>query len=93
MEHNIVSPSRNFSTGSIFWMETLLAAIASMLAVVSALWPDWIEIVFGIDPDHHSGSTEWNVVIAWVLSAMALATLARRSWRKRLSARKEHSHA
>lgn len=70
----------------VFWIETLLAAIACILGVVSALWADWIEKIFNVDPDLHSGSTEWNLVIAFALSAMVFGALARRNWRKRLSA-------
>lgn len=70
----------------IFWMETVLATVAATLAVVTASCPTWIEQVFGADPDHHSGSAEWNIVLAFALSAVLLAALARRNWRRFLSA-------
>jgi hypothetical protein len=70
----------------IFWMETVLATVAATLAVVTALCPTWIEQVFGADPDHHSGSAEWNVVLAFAFSAVFLAALARRNWRRFLAA-------
>ncbi len=71
---------------SVSWIETVLAAVLATLAVVTGLCPDWIERVFRIDPDHHSGSIEWNIVMACVFSAALFAALARRNWRKSLAA-------
>ena len=52
--------------------------LAALLAAVTGLWPDWIELVWHTDPDHHSGSTEWGLVIALMLAAVLLAALALR---------------
>jgi hypothetical protein len=71
---------------SIFWMETVFAAFAGGLAALTALSPNWIEQFFGADPDHHSGSTEWRVLIICVCSAVLLAALARRTWSRYLAA-------
>ncbi len=71
---------------SIFWIETVLAAVAAALAVVTAVWPTWIELVFAVDPDHRSGSSEWNIVFACAFGAALLAALARRNWRRLLAA-------
>lgn len=46
----------------------LLAAVSVMTLVV----PDWIEEVFGIDPDAGSGAAEVGIVIACALAAGAL---------------------
>ena len=59
-------------------METALAALAALLAVIGALRPDWIELVLYVDSDNHSGSTEWGLVIALVLSSLLFTALARR---------------
>jgi hypothetical protein len=71
---------------SIFWMEAVFATVAATLAVLTALWPAWIERVFGVDPDHSSGSIEWSIVFAFAVTAALLAVLARRNWRRFLAA-------
>jgi hypothetical protein len=65
---------------SRFWVESVLAFIAALLAFVTVLWPDWIERVFGIDPDRHSGSIEWVLVLVLVAAATLFTALARREW-------------
>jgi len=54
--------------------------------VVTGLCPDWIERALRMDPDLHSGSIEWNIVIACAVSTAFFADLARRQWRKSLAA-------
>ncbi|HXR17122.1 MAG TPA: hypothetical protein VN777_13075 [Terriglobales bacterium] len=71
---------------SIFWIETVLAAVAASLTVVTGLCPDWIERVLPIDLDLHSGSIERNMVLACAASAALCAARARRNWRKWLTA-------
>jgi hypothetical protein len=71
---------------SVFWIETVLAAVAASLTVVTGLYSDWIERVLPIDLDLHSGSIERNMVIACAVSAALCAALARRNWRKWLTA-------
>jgi hypothetical protein len=46
-----------------FWIESVMACLTAFLALLSLLTPDWIEVVFGIDPDRHSGSVEWGIVV------------------------------
>ena len=38
-----------------FWVEAGLALISGALVVITLVWRDWIEIVFGIDPDEGNG--------------------------------------
>jgi len=65
-----------------FWIELGLAGISAFLAIITLLWPDWIEIVFNIDPDMGNGSLELAIVgLAFVL-AVAFSALARREWRR-----------
>jgi hypothetical protein len=45
------------------------------------VWHDWIEGVFGFDPDHHNGSFEWELVVVCCVVSLAAAYLARREWR------------
>jgi hypothetical protein len=68
--------------GIPFWSETILGSIAAFLAVLTLAWPDWIEGVFGVDPDHHSGSLEWAIAAGFFVAAIVCAALARREWRR-----------
>lgn len=61
------SPSR-------FWAEIVVSIIAVGMAVLTLSTPQWIERVFGIDPDRGSGSLEWIIVA--VLAAVALVMIA-----------------
>jgi hypothetical protein len=68
--------------GRTFWFESVLAAFTAFLAVLTLVWPDWIEGVFGFDPDHHNGSFERELVIALCLVTVLSAALAGRTWRR-----------
>ena len=46
-----------------FWIESILGSITGILAVVTIFWHDWIEAVFGADPDEGNGSAEWLVIV------------------------------
>ena len=65
-----------------FWIKTAVASVTALLALVTVIWRDWIERVFGIDPDRHSGSAEWELIFALLLASMLFAVLARREWRR-----------
>jgi hypothetical protein len=70
-----------------FWAAIFVAALAVVvaLAVVAAVVPDWIEEVFGAEPDGGSGALEWALTPALAgVAGLALWT-ARAEWR-RLSA-------
>jgi hypothetical protein len=69
-------------SGLRFWLETVMASITGVLFVVTLVWRDWIEEVFGVDPDAHSGSLEWIIVAVCLVSAVVLSSLARSEWRK-----------
>lgn len=64
-----------------FWIECILASIAGVLAVVTLFWHDWIETVFGVDPDKGNGSAEWLVVVILVIVTLTLTFGARLEWR------------
>jgi hypothetical protein len=66
----------------MFWIESVLACITSFLAVLTAVWADWIEALTGLQPDQHNGSFEWMLVVCCVGATGLLATLARREWRQ-----------
>jgi hypothetical protein len=65
-----------------FWIESILATVTGVLAVVTIFWHDWIEAVFGVDPDRGNGSAEWLVVLVLAVVTVVLAVGARREWRR-----------
>jgi hypothetical protein len=54
------------------------AGIAAVLFVVTALWKDWIEILFGVDPDAGSGALEWLIPTLFLVVALFLSLSAGR---------------
>ena len=67
-----------------FWVEACLAALTGVMLAVTLVWRDWIEAVFHVDPDRHSGSLEWAIVGALCALTVVLGLLARSEWRGRL---------
>jgi hypothetical protein len=57
------------------------------LLSLTIVWRDWIEILFGVDPDNHSGSLEWLIALGCLALVIALGFLARRE-RRALSSRR-----
>jgi hypothetical protein len=68
-----------------FWIEVGLAVVAAALALLTLITREWIELLFGVDPDAGSGAFEWAIVVGLAVAAVALAFVAR--WeRKRYTA-------
>jgi hypothetical protein len=65
-----------------FWLEMALALSSAVLTLVTLVWNEWIEIVFGLDPDHGTGATEWLICSLLLVAAMTLFVLARCEWRR-----------
>jgi Mg2+ and Co2+ transporter CorA len=49
---------------------------------MTLLVPDWIEAVFGINPDQHNGSFEWAIIGLLLTATVACGVLARLEWRR-----------
>jgi len=65
-----------------FWLETAMAIITGVLFVITLIRNDWIEIVFGVDPDNNNGTFEWLIVGALLLVTITLFILVSYEWRR-----------
>ena len=65
-----------------FWIEAGLAVLSGCLFIVTLIWRDWIEILFGVDLDNSSGALEWLIVAAALSATVFLAALASFEWRR-----------
>jgi hypothetical protein len=70
------------STRTRFRIELGLAGLATVFLILTVVWEDWIEIIFGIDPDHGDGSAEWFIAGGAAVIALVFFVLARMDWRR-----------
>ena len=68
------------STRRRFWVEIGAASVTTLLAVVTARWPNWIERIAEVEPDAGSGELEWALVAVFALTTLALLVAARLEW-------------
>ena len=66
----------------LFWIEIGLAAITGLLALITPIFPDWIEFVSGWDPDQHDGSVERMIVVGLFVVTVVMVALAAIEWRR-----------
>jgi hypothetical protein len=59
-------------------IESSIAALGGLLAVITLVWHDWIEVT-GWDPDRHGGALEWAIVAGLALASLAAGLAARRT--------------
>lgn len=62
-------------------LDICLAAASVLLFVATLVWPEWIEMTFGVDPDHGDGSLEWLILGVTALCAIGASLRARAGWR------------
>lgn len=62
-------------------IEIVLSALLGTATIVTAVWPTWIEGLFGFDPDGGNGTAEWWIVAMLAATTIAAAALARRDLR------------
>ena len=65
-----------------FWLETVMAIVTGIVFVITLVRNDWIEVVFGVDPDSNNGSLERFIVVALLVVTITLFALASYEWRK-----------
>ena len=75
-------------------IESTLAVLTAVMALLTIAWPEWIEAVFGIDPDGGSGALEWAFVAAPALGSLMFGRLAwaNRSARPRVAGQERLVH-
>ena len=59
-------------------IEVTCAALGTALFILTLAFPEWIEAVFGVDPDGGNGLLEIGVAIAFLLVGLISSLLARR---------------
>ena len=52
-------------------IEIAVSALLGAATILTAVWPTWIEGLFGFDPDGGNGNAEW-----WIVAVLAAATVA-----------------
>jgi hypothetical protein len=65
-----------------FWIEVALASLTGALTILTLLSHEWIELVFGVEPDGGDGSLEWAIVGVLLLTTVVFAVLARSEWQR-----------
>jgi hypothetical protein len=65
-----------------FWVEIALTLFTAGLFVLTLVEREWIELVFGVEPDRGSGSLEWAIVAVLLVVTILFAWLARAEWRR-----------
>ncbi|XUL87150.1 ABC transporter permease [Streptomyces galilaeus] len=63
-------------------IEAAAAGLCGLLFLATLIWPDWIEELFGVDPDQHSGAVEWAVVALALCATLVFSLLARGELRR-----------
>ena len=65
-----------------FFVETGLGLTSAVLSLLTLVKRDWIEAMFGIDPDHGNGVVEWLIVGGFLFTTLMLFSLAQFEWRR-----------
>ena len=61
-------------------LELALASFFLILAVLTAATPNWIEVIFHVDPDAGNGSLEWALVVGFGVFAAIATMMGRRHY-------------
>ena len=65
-----------------FLVAATFAGATGFVVVLTLMWKDWIERIFAVDPDEHSGSAEWAIVVCLFVLTVVLVILAVREYRR-----------
>ena len=64
-----------------FWFEAAIAALGTVLFLLTLVTREWFELLTGLDPDGGSGALEFALAGGLLVIAATSATLARRDFR------------
>ena len=56
--------------------------LCGVLAFLTLIVQDWIEVVFRVDPDAHSGTAEWLIVLLLGAGVVVSTLMAGYEWRR-----------
>lgn len=55
-----------------------LSIVSALLLGITLRWPQWIEMMFDVDPDGGDGSSEWGLTLTFAaVTILAFASTAR----------------
>jgi hypothetical protein len=74
-----------------FWLEVLVVIASLTLWVATLIWPDWIELVFKVDPDEGNGALERALTILLPAVGFAVSFVTAREWRRDRATRQGQS--
>jgi hypothetical protein len=66
-----------------FWVEVGMTSITTILLIMTLISREWIEALFGVDPDGGDGSLEWAIVGVLAAVSLVFSLMARDEWRRR----------
>lgn len=65
-----------------FWIQATLAVLTTVLAVVTLISREWIELLFGVDPDGGNGALEWGIVVVLLAASVTFSMIGYAEWKK-----------
>ena len=68
-----------------FWIETTLAILTFALFLITLVSREWIEVLFGVDPDGGNGALEWAIVGVLLIASVAFTLIGRTEWNRRVA--------
>jgi hypothetical protein len=80
-DHPATEQRRARAVRSRFWVEVGLGTLFAFLLALTLVTREWIEEIFGVDPDGGSGALEWLIVVGLGIAAAIAFGLARYEWR------------
>lgn len=65
-----------------FWLELVCGLLGAVLFGVTLVTREWIELIFGVDPDKGSGALELAIALGLLAVSIVSGLLAVREWRR-----------